>query len=239
MNMFAVIRKEHAMPAARFYVFSRLLKTIPPLLALALALLPALALAHRVNIFAWTEGDQIVVECAFNGSSKVNGGRIAVYDAVDGKELLQGITDAQGQFRFAVPEAARAAGHGLRIEINAGEGHRNQWLVEASEFNAAPTAAEAAAPATAAASLSPAPGSADFAVSPSSAQGAGALPGPYATPADVQRIVNAALDAKLAPLKRDLAAQRSAGPGLTEIIGGMGWLVGLAGLGLYFRGRRG
>ncbi|WP_241160251.1 cobalamin biosynthesis protein CbiL [Desulfovibrio sp. ZJ369] len=218
------------MPAARFFVFSRLLKTIPPLLALTLALLPALALAHRVNIFAWTEGDQIVVECAFNGSSKVNGGRIAVYDAVDGKELLQGITDAQGQFRFAVPDEARAAGHDLRIQINAGEGHQNQWIVEASEFNAAPTAA---------ASFSPAPGSADVAVAPSSAQGAGALPGPCATPADVRRIVNAALDAKLAPLKRDLAAQRSAGPGLTEIIGGLGWLLGLAGLGLYFRGRRG
>lgn len=227
------------MPAVRFLVFSRLLKTIPPLLALTLALLPAVALAHRVNIFAWTEGDQVVVECAFNGSSKVNGGRIAVFDAVDGKELLQGLTDTQGQFRFAVPEAARAAGHGLRIQVNAGEGHQNQWLMEASEFNAAPTATEAAAPATATVSLSPAPGGADSAASASSAHSASALPGPYATPADVQRIVNAALDAKLAPIKRDLAAQRADGPGLTEIIGGIGWLLGLAGIGLYFRGRRG
>lgn len=237
MNIFAVIRKENAMSAARFFVFFRLLKTIPPLLALTLILLPAVALAHRVNIFAWTEGDQVVVECAFNGSSKVNGGRIAVYDAADGKELLQGLTDAQGQFRFAVPEAARSAGHGLRIQINAGEGHQNQWLMEASEFNAAPTATEAAAPATAAASLPAASGGADAASS--SGQSAGAMGGPYATPADVRRIVNAALDAKLAPLKRDLAAQRSAGPSLTEIIGGIGWLLGLAGMALYFRGRRG
>lgn len=108
--------------------------------------------------------------------------------------------------------------------------------MEAAEFNAAPTAAEAAAPATAAASL---PASPDKDDSTSSAQAAAVLSGPCATPADVQRIVDAALDAKLAPLKRDLAAQRNAGPGLTEIIGGIGWLLGLAGMGLYFRGRRG
>lgn len=180
------------MPAARFFGFFRLLHAALPMsvltLALTLTLLPAAALAHRVNIFAWTEGDQIVVECAFNGSSKVNGGRIAVYDATDGKELLQGLTDAQGQFRFAVPGEARAAGHGLRIQINAGEGHRNEWLMEAAEFNAAPTAAEAAAPATAAASL---PASPDKDDSTSSAQAAAVLSGPCATPADVQRIVDA------------------------------------------------
>lgn len=107
--------------------------------------------------------------------------------------------------------------------------------MEAAEFNAAPTAAEAAAPATAAASL---PASPDKDDSTSSARRT-VLSGPCATPADVQRIDVAALDAKLAPLKRDLAAQRNAGPGLTEIIGGIGWLLGLAGMGLYFRGRRG
>ena len=34
------------------------------------------ALAHRVNIFAWTEGNEIVAECGFNGGSKVKQGRL-------------------------------------------------------------------------------------------------------------------------------------------------------------------
>ena len=45
-----------------------------------------------------------------------------------------------------------------------------------------------------------------------------------ATPDQVRAIVNAALDAKLGPIRRDLAAQVNAGPGIQEIIGGInGW----------------
>ena len=108
-----------------------------PLLLLAAALLaPAPALAHRVNIFAWLEGGDVVVECGFNRSSPVKNGLITVFDAVDGKELLQGHTDDAGRFSFPVPQAARE-GHGLRIRINAGEGHQNEWDMDASEFSGA------------------------------------------------------------------------------------------------------
>ena len=54
----------------------------------------------------------------------------------------------------------------------------------------------------------------------------------------MRAIVNAALDAKLGPIRRDLAAQVNAGPGIQEIIGGIGWILGLVGIGLYFKGRR-
>ena len=59
------------------------------------------------------------------------------------------------------------------------------------------------------------------------------------SPETVRQIVDTALEQKLAPLRRDLAQLRAQGPRLTEIVGGIGWLVGLAGLGLYFKGRRG
>ena len=57
--------------------------------------------------------------------------------------------------------------------------------------------------------------------------------------AEVQSIVNASLDAKLGPIRKELAEMRVARPGFTEIFGGIGWLVGLAGVALYFKGRRG
>ena len=56
---------------------------------------------------------------------------------------------------------------------------------------------------------------------------------------EVRNIVNAALDAKLGPIRRELAEMRVAQPGFREIFGGIGWLVGLAGVALYFKGRRG
>ena len=56
---------------------------------------------------------------------------------------------------------------------------------------------------------------------------------------ELQTIVNAALDVKLGPIRRELAEMRVSRPGFSEIFGGIGWLVGLAGIALYFKGRRG
>lgn len=197
-----------------------------------LCLASAPAWAHRVNIFAYVDGGDILVECGFNRSQKVRQGQIEVFDAATGDMLLRGTTDDQGQFRFPIPPQARQSGHDLRIHINAGEGHQNDWTVAAAEFAAAsaappvpPTGETSAAPGT--------PGTAETApgtVSGGTATGA-------ATPADVERIVNTALDAKLAPVKRMLAEQFEAGPGLREIIGGIGWIFGIVGVAAYFKRR--
>lgn len=56
-------------------------------------------------------------------------------------------------------------------------------------------------------------------------------------PAEIERIVDAALDAKLSPIKRMLAEQTEAGPNLRDIIGGIGWIFGLIGVAAYFRRR--
>jgi len=46
------------------------------------------------------------------------------------------------------------------------------------------------------------------------------------------------LDRRLAPMTRMLAEQAQAGPSLVEIVGGLGWLVGLSGLGAWLAARR-
>ena len=58
-----------------------------------------------------------------------------------------------------------------------------------------------------------------------------------ATSAEIESIVDAALDAKLSPIKRMLAEQTEAGPNLRDIIGGIGWIFGLIGVAAYFRRR--
>jgi hypothetical protein len=84
--------------------------------------------AHRVNLFAWVEGDTVYVESKFSGGKKVNAGRITVMDA-EGVELLTGTTDAQGEFSFKIPEKTD-----LKIVLSAGEGHRAEWTVSAAEM---------------------------------------------------------------------------------------------------------
>lgn len=209
------------------------------LLCLSLCLLFAsapLAAAHRVNIFAYVDGGEIQVECGFNRSQKVRRGTVEVFDAATGDKLVQGTTDDGGVFRFPVTEAIRDAGHDLTVRIIAGEGHQNEWTVAAEELKAATVASGTSAPV---ASGAPVPASVPAVEAVSVAAvpaGTSAVSG-GATPEEVERIVNAALDAKLSPIKHLLAEQVEAGPSLRDIIGGIGWIFGLVGVAAYCRRR--
>jgi nickel transport protein len=214
-----------------------------------LTVLAAPALAHRVNIFAYVEGDEVVVECSYSRSERVRLGDVEVFDAASGAALLAGKTDDKGEFRFPVPPAVRAAKGDLRIVLKAGEGHQNATEVKAAEYlSATPVAApttSAAPVATSAASASPSPAAAPVAaagpvaaatapvqtVSQTGGQGASA---PALDAAALERIVEAAVEKKIAPLRAMLVGEKEKGPGLTEIVGGLGWLVGLAGIAAYF-----
>ena len=79
--------------------------------ALAL-LLCAGANAHRVNIFAWIEGDQVVTESKFSSGSRVQKGAVTVKNAADGSVLATGVTDDAGVWRFDVTDAMRHAPNG-------------------------------------------------------------------------------------------------------------------------------
>lgn len=219
------------------------LKSVAACLAL-LAVLAVPALAHRVNVFAYVEGHDVVVECSYSRSERVRFGDVEVLDAATGAALLAGKTDEKGEFRFPVPPAVRAAKADLRIVLKAGEGHQNTTEVKAAEYlSAAPTAAPDAAVATPPTPTASAP------VTPPAASVAAAGPvaaasapvqtvsqtgGAALDAAALERVVEAAVEKKIAPLRAILVADKEKGPGLTEIVGGLGWLVGLAGIAAYF-----
>jgi nickel transport protein len=84
--------------------------------------------AHRVNLFAWVEGDTVYVESKFSGGKKVKTGKIIVTD-LEGSELLTGTTSENGEFSFKVPKKTE-----LKIVLVAGTGHRAEWTIPASEI---------------------------------------------------------------------------------------------------------
>jgi nickel transport protein len=55
---------------------------------------------------------------------------------------------------------------------------------------------------------------------------------------EIEDIIDASLDKKLAPIYDMMANTYDRGPGLTEIMGGIGYIIGLVGLALYFSNRR-
>ena len=55
--------------------------------------------------------------------------------------------------------------------------------------------------------------------------------------ADLATSLDTALEQKLAPVRRMLSEQTQKGPGLQEIIGGLGWILGLVGLAAWLKRR--
>ena len=50
------------------------------------------ALAHKVTIFAWVEGDHIHTQSKFSDGKRIRGGDVGVFDP-KGAQLLKGVTD--------------------------------------------------------------------------------------------------------------------------------------------------
>ena len=200
-------------------------------LAIVVAALSGKAFAQDLKIFAWLENDTILVQCDFDRGRPAPDASITVYDSVDRRELAHGVTNRQGRYAFPVPEVIRR-GHGLLIIADAGKGHRGGWAMDASELYAA-ASLTAGFDEAALAARGQAPGHVSLQTTPVDAP---AAQGPL-TREHVRDIVNEALELKLAPIRQQMAAS-SSWTLLAEIIGGLGWIVGLIGIVCYFRARK-
>jgi len=179
-------------------------------------LLSGNAQAHRVNIFAWVEGDTVLVECKYPDGREVYEGVIRVLDSA-GKELLNGKTNTKGEFSFKVPRQ-----DDLTIVLEAGMGHRADWPL--SKQDLAP-AGESAVPS--------APAPKTEAPSPAAKESAPGAASPL--PAGIDQAIEKALDKKLAPVMRMLAEMREQKVRLTDVLGGIGYIIGLVGVAAYFK----
>jgi len=181
------------------------------------------AFAHKLNMFAYVEGDEIFAEGYFTDGKKAKNSTMTVFDAA-GKQLLQGTSDVDGQFTFAIPQQSD-----LRITVNAGMGHQAEYVLlkdELSEETAAtdtenepasPLSSHNQAPAATATQISSATTSLDN----------------DAVRAEVERAVGKAIK----PLMRELSTMR-AEKSLADIIGGIGFIFGLFGVAMYFKSRK-
>ena len=165
------------------------------------------ALAHKVMIFAWVEGDTVFTESKFSGGKKAINAPVVIFDK-DGKKLLEGKTDNKGEFSFKIPKLTD-----LRIVLNAAMGHKAEWTVPESEIREVGNIVEK-----------------------KSAQVSGPI-GIGLSKEEVKKIVEDSLDKKLRPIVRMMTESKNNEPSFTEIIGGIGYIFGLMGVALYFKNR--
>lgn len=180
--------------------------------------------AHGVIVFAWAEGDNVRVESKFSGGRKVNGGKVIVQDS-QGNILLRGTTDDQGRFDFPAPIRTD-----LNIIVQAGPGHQGEWTISAAEFNPAGHGENEndGHPESAAAANHP---TVEDQTDPQALSAAPDL-------AAIETAVEKALDRKLKPVVQMLADSRQSGPTLKDILGGIGYILGLIGVGAYVHSRK-
>jgi nickel transport protein len=187
------------------------------------------ALAHKVTIFAWVEGDTVFTQSKFSGGRKAQNSTVAVYGP-QGNQLLEGKTDENGEFSFKIPQKTD-----LKVVLKASMGHQAEWVIPVEEIDA--TAADRPGRISQNAIQNSAKEPLLNSPAIHTAKSEPALNLVYVQPQELQKIIDQSLDKKLQPLTHMLAGIVDRGPGITEIFGGIGYIFGLVGVGLYVANR--
>lgn len=202
---------------------------------LALLLTSSVAFAHKVRIFAYEENGTIIGETAFSGGKSPKDVEIVVENSSSGEQLLTTRTDEKGIFSFPVPELAKAQRLDLQIIVNVGEGHRNSWLLEAGDYLPEIPANQPVKPAQEPVQIVPAQNAVP------GASTAPPLPPKYSVISNEQLrlIIDTSISKQLSPIKHMLAESREQKTSLKDILGGIGYIIGLLGIAAYMQARKG
>jgi len=174
--------------------------------------------AHKVNIFAYVEGEKIYTESYFNDGKKCINSKIEVFDN-RGNILLEGLTDQEGMFSFETPSEDVIDGD-LKIVLTASMGHRAEYSISADEIRGSTglIKEENEEPVSI---VSPETSLVDL--------------------KEIQSIIEDTLDEKLKPIMREMREIKKSQEvkiSPTEIIGGIGYIIGIFGIVAYFLSRK-
>jgi nickel transport protein len=173
------------------------------LIAAFVLISPGVSLAHRLNVFAVEEGDMIHLKAKFAGGRYVKAGHVMVLDSKE-NVLHEGQTDDAGSYLFKRPAVGP-----LKIVVDAGQGHRGEWMLDEPESASAPGEERP----TAQANL------------------------PVSGSEEIRKIVEESVERNIRPLKTMMLESMEKGFSLRDIMGGVGYIIGLVGLVAYFRAR--
>ena len=183
------------------------------------------ALAHKVTVFAWVEDGTVFTESKLGGGKRIKEGDIFVYDG-NSNLLLKGKTNDQGEFSFPLPQAPP-----LIVELNAGMGHMARWTLtpEDADLSDIPGNESEAGKKEDLTETNP-----DVAAQNHDLQRADHRD----LAAMVERSVERAVDKKLRPMMKILVDMHAQKTSFSDIIGGIGYILGLVGLVAYFKSRK-
>lgn len=197
---------------------------------IVLLLQPSLAAAHKIKIFAAPEGEAINGICYYPGGDKYRQGTVMVFGP-DNVLLGKVTTDDKGAFTF---KPSRKTDHIFVIET--ADGHRAQYTVKAAELSlAAGQEQTATGPAGTNAQHPEAarPSTSATAVTAAGTKKAAAA----VSSGELQELLDTTIARHINPLREQLDRYEEK-IRLHDVLGGIGYILGLAGLAFYCLGRK-
>lgn len=203
--------------------------------------MPSASFAHSVYIFAWIDGSQICTESYFTQKNKVRGGEVLMQNS-SGEILARGITSEDGVLCFPLPEQAQP----LEFIVLAGAGHRGTYNLSESELALAINTKDEVVEVTA---EIPQQNVSPVQELQTNAQerleevffpaGSNEVQLNGISETRLRQIVREELQSQLSPMRQYMAEKlEDKTPGVREIVGGIGWLVGLGALGFWYSQRK-
>lgn len=187
-------------------------------LAVVLLLDARCAYAHKLKLFATAEGKIISGYAYLSGGTRLRNRSVQVCSP-SGDKLGQAMTNENGEFAFS---ARCKCDHVLKIDT--GDGHAAEFVVKADDL---PDDLPAFGNSPKAGSVSAA--SAETKLTDDAGQLLAAK--------DVQRMIAKAVSKQIRPLREQLDRMEER-ISLRDVIGGVGYLLGVTGIAFYFLGLR-
>ncbi len=211
--MLSIHRNFFTLVIRRFFIFS-----------LLLFFTANNAQAHKLNMFAYVEGEDIYIEVYFADGKRAKNSKIKVYDP-QSQLLYSSITDDKGGHQFAIPQKTE-----LRIVVDAGMGHQTEYTLPVSEFsdeqnsNIVATNVKTSSQQTADVVTETAP-----AITASA---------PLNMDMDqLKPLITRAVSQAVKPLQREISELKNK-TSVSDLIGGVGYIFGLLGLFAYMDARK-
>jgi nickel transport protein len=183
------------------------------LLGIASAATPFTVMAHKIKVFATAQGDTITGYAYLSGGVRVKDAAVRIM-AADDTLLGETVTDSSGSFLFQTKDPLDH-----RIIVDAGGGHVAEFTVKASELTGL-TPSSTASPAV---PVDDKPPSRSEEITLSTT--------------GLQAVMDKAVARQLRPLREQLDAYQ-AELRWRDVLGGIGYIIGIAGVAFYFLGRR-
>lgn len=191
--------------------------------------------AHKVNVFAYFEGETIIVEGYFSKDSKAKNCTALLYDQT-GKKIHSGKTNEKGIYSIDASKLSPLKGD-ITVILDTGDGHRASYKLPLEEAPSSIVKAGESSEQT----QNP-----DVKDAESTEQGNEPQPALTSAVSDkglqrlektVQRIVaeeNAKTMKMISNVQRLILEERDSGPSARDVVGGLGWILGLLGITAYF-----